>query len=191
MMRNVFLFILFLICKTGDCQYLDFSILGKTIHYSDTLKNAIKFKNIDEALLHPENVIFLDLFVEASGKNYDEFIVHQSSFKNLRKLVIINSLEKTHWPVVPDFSNFKFLEFLQVFCLSEINTSQFENLTNLKFLELHSCGIRTFPASILKLKKLECLNLSLNFLSKLPSEMNNLVSLRELELTNNSISGKT
>lgn len=171
--------------NTAIGQSFDFSLAGKTIQYSDTLKKAKKYEDIEKALIDPENVVYLELNIQYSGKNYDKFIIHQLEFKNLRKLVLMNYLDNTSWPIVPDFTYFKKLEFLQVFCISSINLSQLESLTNLKFLHLHACEIKRFPNAVLNLQRLECLNLCLNLLSELPSQIGTMSALRELDLTNN------
>ncbi len=61
-------------------------------------------------------------------------------------------------------------------------------LTNLKYLNLKYCQIKSLPQEILKLKKLTKLNLSYNQLTSLPTEIGTLTHLKILDLYNRHLS---
>lgn len=188
LVRNNFMraciFIL-IILLTKDIFAQDYSSLGKNINYSDIYRKAKRFQNIDKALLTPDQVFYIDLTVEKDGLNYQKFVENHAKFKNLRKLIIDNRWYQIDLKSVPDLSVFKDLEFLQVFNLSNLNLDKLSGLTNLKYLDLDACELKSIPPSIINLKQLECLILSLNYLSSLPDNIGEMTSLKEIDLTNN------
>lgn len=184
-MRTCLCSLILLVTTLGFAQNQDFSALGKSIQYSDSAKNAKRFTDMEKALLTPNEVVFLELNVNGFDYNYETFIHHQYKFRNLRKLIIRNSLRYVDVEIVPNLTLFNQLEFLQIYCLSNIKLKQLSSLTKLKYLEMDGCKLKTFPPSILSLTKLEYLNLSLNFLSELPENIGEMTNLKELELTNN------
>lgn len=163
----------------------DYSYLGKKINYTDTYRKIKRFQNIDNALLSPDKVMYLDLTVDKDGVNYQKFVDNYSKFTNLRKLIIDNRWYQIDLKKVPDLELFKDLEFLQIFSLPNLNFDKLSFLTNLKFLELVGCELKSVPASIINLKQLEYLNLSLNYLSVLPDNISEITNLKEIDLTNN------
>ena len=170
---------------TKDIFAQDYSSLGKTINYSDVYRKGKKFQNIDNALLTPDQVMYIDLTVDKEGLNYQKFVDNHAKFKNLRKLIIDNRWYQIDLKSVPDLSVFKDLEFLQVYNLSNLNFDKLSSLTNLKYLNLDACELKSVPTSIINLKQLECLILSLNYLSSLPDNIAEMTSLKEIDLTNN------
>ncbi len=181
---RTYIFIL-IIVLTKDIFAQDYSILGKSINYSDTYRKAKRFQNIDNALLAPDQVLYLDLTVDKDGINYRKFVDNHSKFINLRKLIIDNRWYQLDLPVVPDVSAFKNLEFLQLFNLPKLNFDKLTSLTNLKYLDLDACELKNLPSAIINLKQLECLILSLNYLSTLPDNIGEMTNLKEIDLTNN------
>ena len=181
-MRTLTFLLILLLANTISAQ--DYSQLGKHVNYSDTYRQAKKVKNIDKALLHPEEILDLELRVGFEGMNYQKFIDNQSKFIHLRKLVLDNCYQ-VELKSFPDLSLFKELEHLQIFNIPGTNLDKLSSLTDLKYIEIDGGKISSFPMSILSLKKLECLNLSVGYLTTLPDNISELTSLKELELTNN------
>jgi hypothetical protein len=180
---RTFIFIVILVL-TRDIFAQDYSSLGKSINYSDTYRKAKRFKNIDNAIITPDHLQYLDLTVDKDGLNYKKFVDNHAKFKNLRKLIIDNRFYQIDLKSVPDLSVFKDLEFLQVFNLSNLNFDKLSSLTNLKYLDLDACELKSVPVSIINLKQIECLILSLNYLSSLPDNIGEMTSLKEIDLTN-------
>jgi hypothetical protein len=176
---------IFIIVLTNDIFAQDYSFLGKSINYSDVYRKAKRFQNIDNALLIPDQVQYIDLTVDKDGLNYKKFVDNHSKFINLRKLIIDNRWYQLDIQAVPDLTVFKDLEFLQVYNLPNLNFNKLSALTNLKYLDLNACSLKSLPPSILNLKELECLNLSVNNLSVLPDNISELTNLKEIDLTNN------
>lgn len=73
--------------------------------------------------------------------------------------------------------------------LTEQNTTTLSNLTNLEWLSLENNQLSQIPAQLSQLKKLECLNLGRNKISGGVSALTGLLSLQQLFLNNNQISG--
>ncbi len=180
--KYLIIIILFL---TKNIFSQDYSSLGKKINYSETYRKAKKIQNIDNALVSPDQVLYLDLIVDKVGSNYNKFIDNYSKFRNLRKLIIDNRYYQIDLQSIPDISVFKDLEFFQVLDLPNLNFEKLGDFTNLKYLELAGCELKSFPSSIINLKKLECLNLSINYLSSLPENIGEMPNLKEIDLTNN------
>jgi Leucine-rich repeat (LRR) protein len=159
----------------------DYSSIGKSIAFSDTLKNASKYKNIDKALEHPEEVIYLEIL---NSEGINKFSANTSRFKNLRKLI----LQNTSWPIsnISDsIWSLKKLEYLVLRNFPGLSITGIKNLQQLKYLSLDGLSLKEFPAEALELTKLEYLDLSCNSLSTLPGNIGKLTNLKELELTNN------
>ncbi|MCD6068313.1 MAG: leucine-rich repeat-containing protein 47-like [Bacteroidetes bacterium] len=166
-------------------QAQDYSSLGKKINYSDVCRKAKKFKSIEEALLSPGEIQYLELTVDKDGLNYQKFVDNHSKFTALRKLIIDNRWYRLKLPANPDLSVFKELEFLQVYCLPSLKFDKLNELSHLKYLDLDACELTSVPVSILGLKQLEFLNVSMNFISGLPDNIGEMTSLKEIDLTNN------
>ncbi len=181
---RTYIFIL-IILLTKDIFAQDYSSLGKSINYSDIYRKAKRFQNIDNALLTPDQVLYIDLTVDKDGLNYQKFVDNHAKFKNLRKLIIDNRWYQIDLKPVPDISVFKDLEFLQIFNLPNLNFDILSDLSNLKYLSLNACELKTLPSSIIKMKQLEFLDLSVNYLSALPDNISEIISLKEIDLTNN------
>jgi len=183
-MKRFYIYILILLL-TKNLFAQDYSSIGKSISYSDIYKKAKRFKNIDDALLIPDKVLYLDLTIDKDGANYQKFVENQSKFINLRKLIIDNRWYQLNLKSVPDISLFKDIEFLQVYNLSNLKFDNLSSLINLKYLDLTACELKSLPSSIFNLKQLEFLNLSLNYLSTLPDNIGQIINLKEIDLTNN------
>ena len=181
-LTKTFILILFFFNKINA---QDYSFIGKKINYSDSYKKIKKVKNIDDALIAPTQVLYLSLTVDKDGLNYKKFIDNYEKFTNLKKLIIDNRWYQLNLTDVADISVFKDLEFLQVFSLPNLDFDKLGSLTNLKYLDLTGCNLKTFPASVLNLNQLEFLCVSLNYLSTLPNNISELKNLKEIDLTNN------
>ena len=173
----------------------------------DTQKeNFKKFTNIKEALLNPENVIYLDLSNQTEGLPNIDF----SRFKNLQYL----NLKNNHLTKIPEgiyliktlktldlsgndfdqlpneFSKLENLEEVYLNDESKINLPEtlqvLSQLPKLKRLHLENDNITTLPKEILSFKKLEYLYLNDNKLKSVP-KIKNLDHLRVLDLKNNNI----
>jgi Leucine-rich repeat (LRR) protein len=162
----------------------DYSSIGKKIIFSDSLKNAVKYKDIDEALEHPEQVICLLLNDDANGEIINKFSANAGKFKNLRKLVLMNQ-EGPMVKLSDSIWTLKKLEYLDLTNFPGYSTAGIKNMKQLKYLSLDGLALKEFPAEILELTNLEFLGLSCNFLSALPASMGQLKNLEEIELTNN------
>ena len=55
------------------------------------------------------------------------------------------------------------------------------NLTKLKNLDLQNASLRTFPPEILSLTDLEIIKMSINKITKIPDDIDNLKKLKTLE----------
>jgi Leucine-rich repeat (LRR) protein len=179
-----FLFLFIILFATGIYAQ-DYSYSGKSLSYSESYRKAKRFKTIDAALLKPEQVQYLDLTVDRDGLNYQKFIDNHYKFTQLKKLIIDNRWYQLNLQAVPDLTVFKELEFLQVLSMPNLNFDQLSSLSHLKYLDLDACGLKSLPASIIPLKQLECLILSVNYLTVLPDNINELTNLKEIDLTNN------
>lgn len=182
MKRSLLIIFLF---SFGSLFAQDYSSLGKKINYSETYRKAKRFKDVDKALRTPEQVQYLDLTVDKAGSNYQKFVDNHTKFVNLRKLIIDNRWYQIDLSSVPDLSVYKNLEFLQVYNLPDLDFDKLGSLTNLKYLDLDACGLKSLPASIIGLKQLEFLSVSVNYLSALPDNIGELPNLKEIDLTNN------
>jgi hypothetical protein len=182
-MRTIIFLSILIVTKSVLGQ--DYSTLGKKLGYSDEYRKAEKHRDINKALQNPEQILFLELIVDKEGKNYKIFIDNQSKFTNLRKLIIDNRWYQLDLHATPDLSNYKNLEFLQIYTLPKLNFDQLEELTNLKYLALINCNLKYLPASVLRLQQLEVLDLTLNYLNTIPDSIYQITSLKELDLTNN------
>jgi Leucine-rich repeat (LRR) protein len=162
----------------------DYSSIGKKIIFSDSLKSAAKYKDIDKALEHPEQVICLMLTNDGNGEIVTKFSANATKFKNLRKLVLMNQggpmtkLSDSIWTL-------KKIEYLELINFPGYSTAGIKNLKQLKYLSLDGLALKEFPAETLELTNLEFLGLSCNFLSALPAGIGQLKNLKEIELTNN------
>ncbi|KAJ4814565.1 Disease resistance protein RPS2 [Rhynchospora pubera] len=94
------------------------------------------------------------------------------------------------------------LQFLRVNCFSWLDrlrdatyftpikplVQNVSNFRELAFLDLSSCGLKSFPQGISELVKLENLNLAVNRITSVPEELKHVRNLRFLSLRQNSIS---
>lgn len=183
-MKTLLLLLLtsFLLCLQSYSQ--DWSSIGKKINFSDSLKSAKKFTNIQKALEAPEEVIYLDIYCGKDVSNVELFLNEIPKFTNLRKLVLMNregpvvTLPSTIWTLEK-------LEYLDLFNFPDSDIKGISKLKELKYLNLDGFGLDSIPAELRKLEKIEFLNLSCNDLNSLPADMGGLKSLIELELSNN------
>ena len=151
---------------------------------SDTLRLCDIYKNINEALVAPEKVENLELFIDKSGNNFNKFSESLSLFQNLRKLVLINS-HGLKLKLPAEIWNHTKMEYLLLDGFWGESLDGLEKLSNLKFLSLDGFSLKSFPSQVLGLKKLTVLDLSMNLISQLPNDISQMTALRELELTNN------
>lgn len=104
------------------------------------------------------------------GQNNNIPITIPNSFASLKGLIKVN------------FSQLVLEEDLPI---------EIRSLTNLKYLKVTNCGLKTFPSWISDLKELEELNLSLNPIEgEIPESFFTLRKLESLNLKNNLISGE-
>lgn len=184
-MIRITLFSAFFLFISFSASAQDWSDLGNKLNYSDTLKNATVYRDIDKALAEPSKVIALIMNVDKDGANYKKFAEHRNEFSNLRKLVLHNAWVQADVTLLSDFSVFPKLEFLSLDFFRHADPKGLETLHDLKYLAIEGADFTVVPATMLTLTKLEVLNLSLNKLSTLPENIGDLSNLRELELTNN------
>ncbi len=144
--------------------------------FAQTPDTAKVYTSMEEALVSPESVLYLDL----SRQKLKELPASISQFTNLKELnlnknklsefpeaiVKLTHLEK----LVISKNDFQFLP------------AQICRLTELKSLDMSNNDIESFPACIGQLKQLEYIDASSNNLGIYPSEMAGLTALKELDL---------
>lgn len=162
----VLLSVLFLQKTTAQNQLLD----------SLTLDTVTAFTSINEAMLHPEQVIKLEL----RKKRLKKFPPEIFNFINLQYLDISkNDIEE----LPAEIGQLKNLQYLAISRngLQEFPT-QIGNLTNLYYLEANNNDLTSLPSEMGKLEKLKLLDLWSNDIDKFPTEIRNLKNLLLLDL---------
>jgi Leucine-rich repeat (LRR) protein len=164
-------------------------------------------KNIENALLHPEKVIRLDL----SNQNIDKEKIDFSKFINLEYLSIENDYLKEFPKGISSLKKLKTLNlsgndfedlpknFNNLVALEELflnndlnfkferNLKTLSKLPSLNSLHLENDELNTIPSEIKLLKNLKKLYLSNNKFEKIPLEIEGLNNLKYLDLKNNLI----
>lgn len=165
----------------------DWSIYGKKIEFSKEYKKAKTFKSIGKALENPQGIYSLRISINSNAE-YKIFEDNYKKFTNLRKLVIYtnsNNLKCSDIKMKINFSNFKYLENLQIVYFNKPELKGLETLNNLKILSVIFCKLDSIPIEIFNVRSLEVLDFSNNKISFLPKTINNLENLKELDIANN------
>jgi hypothetical protein len=180
-MNKFFLAVVLLASLRSSAQ--DYSTTGKRIVYSETLKKAKKYTDIDKALLAPGQVHYLHIVSYGKDSSLQKLSDSIGKLTNLRKLVVMNY--GAYVSLSPGLWELKELEHLALFNFPGLSINGIAELKELKYLSLDGIGLKDIPPGLLELQKLEFLDLSCNRLSQLPRDIGKLALLKELELTNN------
>lgn len=138
--------------------------------------------SLDEALIEPERVEYLDL----SGQELTSVPDEMAQFVNLEHLDLSdNSITEINFDIVRlphlEYLNLNFNPGVNMMAISNIGDA----LPILRNLQLESCSIFMVSPEIAKLDSLNTLNLSNNTLKALPDELENLKQLKNLNVSDN------
>ena len=160
------------------------SLIGRaqsTLYTLDELDTVYTFTNLEEAQLHPEQVIKLKL----KKNKLKEVPTEVLTFQNLQYLDLSkNKLDSLNGKIGS-------LSQLQVLILSKNRLSSLPDeigqLSNLKRLRAGENLLVELTPEIGKLQQLEYLDLWSNDLTEMPREFEDLKNLKELDLRVNAI----
>ncbi len=139
--------------------WIDF-MYTKDIYFDFRSKNSFSFVELND--LDKKEVHFISL---VGDTELNSFLTNSNQFKNLEGIKLKNA-------------NINSLTFQKLI-------DSLSKHPHLKKIHLFHCNIRKIPNSIERLKGIEVLDLSLNKITKLPSEIGNLSNLRWIRLYNN------
>lgn len=158
---------------------LSFACNSQIITYNqlDTMK---MHKSIESALKQPSEVYRLDL----SKEKLKEFPNEILQFTNLNELI----LDKNKLKSIPrEINEFEYLQRLSIFSNKLTDISFITGLPNLVTLDLSENYIVAIPDSIYNLSRLEELILQMNIISYFPETLEELDSLKVLNLLDNDM----
>nr|GMC80904.1 disease resistance protein RPM1-like [Ipomoea batatas] len=168
-------------------------IRGFRVH--DILREIVLSKSVEQnfaTIANRRNIESPKMFRRLAIHRFDDQILKStSSRKNLRSLVIIESLSSLNVSLLlskfftGSYSPLKVLE-LRGAQLEEIPEQVF-NLFQLKYLSLSNTKLRSVPKSIGRLQNLETLDLRYTCVNELPAEVSKLCKLRHLLCYSNSL----
>nr|GMC71129.1 disease resistance protein RPM1-like [Ipomoea batatas]GME13467.1 disease resistance protein RPM1-like [Ipomoea batatas] len=164
-------------------------ISGKrSFRVHDILREIVLSKSVDQnfaTIANRRNIESPKMFRRLAIHRFDDQILKStSSRKNLRSLVIIESLSSLNVSLLlskfftGSYSPLKVLE-LRGAQLEEIPEQVF-NLFQLKYLSLRNTKLRSVPKSIGRLQNLETLDLKYTRVNEIPAELSKLCKLRHL-----------
>jgi Leucine-rich repeat (LRR) protein len=140
------------------------------------LDRTFVYTSIEEAMVHPEQVIKLEL----KKKKLKQIPPEVFQLPNLQYL----DLSKNKIRELPDqIEELKNLQYLALSRneLQELNP-KIGNLKNLYYLEVNNNELTALPFEIGKLEKLTVLDLWSNEIGRFPDEMKNMKSLKTMDL---------
>nr|GMC83077.1 disease resistance protein RPM1-like [Ipomoea batatas] len=166
---------------------------GFRVH--DILREIVLSKSVEQnfaTIANRRNIESPKMFRRLAIHRFDDQILKStSSRKNLRSLLIIESLSSLNVSLLlskfftGSYSPLKVLE-LRGAQLEEIPEQVF-NLFQLKYLSLSNTKLRSVPKSIGRLQNLETLDLRYTCVNELPAEVSKLCKLRHLLCYSNSL----
>jgi Leucine-rich repeat (LRR) protein len=156
--------------------------------YCQSNNSITGFTDLDEALLHPNEVNWIHLSNQTKYSSSKELPGKLAECKNLHKIYLGWHKNLDLPKLFKLFSKLPLLDTLEMYAcdLTEL-PKEIGLLTNLKFLKLDLNDIKVISNQIGNLKKITYLNLNTNHLEKLPSEIGELKSLKYLFLSNNEL----
>nr|GMC87249.1 disease resistance protein RPM1-like [Ipomoea batatas]GMD72032.1 disease resistance protein RPM1-like [Ipomoea batatas] len=160
--------------------------MGFRVH--DILREIVLSKSVEQnfaTIANRRNIESPKMFRRLAIHRFDDQILKStSSRKNLRSLLIIESLSSLNVSLLlskfftGSYSPLKVLE-LRGAQLEEIPEQVF-NLFQLKYLSLRGTKLRSIPKSIGRLQNLETLDLKYTRVNEIPAELSKLCKLRHL-----------